>query len=116
MNRFIGAFLVLLFGFVALDLGAEEARPPFRIAVVGLAHDHAQGFLGDLGKRQVRLTVSLPQLGVIAKKMAEVAGVMVFRLLVAQRPQLVVMESEKVESLELARVEAVSPSPTVNIH
>jgi predicted dehydrogenase len=52
MKRLVRAFLVLLIGLVVLDLGAEEARPPFRIAIVGLAHDHAQGFLGDLRRRQ----------------------------------------------------------------
>jgi predicted dehydrogenase len=35
----------------ALLLRADEPKSPFRIGIVGLVHDHAQGFLGDLASR-----------------------------------------------------------------
>jgi predicted dehydrogenase len=43
--------LVLCFS-AALALRAKEPKPPFRIGIAGLVHDHAQGFLGDLASRQ----------------------------------------------------------------
>jgi len=46
-------FLVL-FGFIFLgsNLLSEEAKPPVRLAIVGLAHDHAMGFIPRLSNRQ----------------------------------------------------------------
>ena len=50
MKRFLSLCLIL--GALAIAaLAAEENRPPFRLAIVGLVHDHAQGFLGDLRSR-----------------------------------------------------------------
>ncbi len=43
---------MLVLGLGALTLrAAPKANVPFRIGIVGLVHDHAQGFLGDLGSR-----------------------------------------------------------------
>ena len=46
-------FLVLL-GFVFLcgNLLSQEAKPPVRLAIVGLTHDHAMGFIPRLNNRQ----------------------------------------------------------------
>ncbi|MGA9453800.1 MAG: Gfo/Idh/MocA family oxidoreductase [Verrucomicrobiia bacterium] len=46
-------FLVLL-GFIFLggNLLSQEAKPPVRLAIVGLAHDHALGFIPRLSDRQ----------------------------------------------------------------
>jgi predicted dehydrogenase len=43
--------LVFALALAALPLCADETKAPFRIAIVGLAHDHAQGFIGDLTAR-----------------------------------------------------------------
>jgi predicted dehydrogenase len=44
--------LVLILGLTMLGLRAVGTEtPPFRIGIVGLVHDHAQGFLGDLSAR-----------------------------------------------------------------
>ncbi len=44
--------LVLALGLGAFTLRADQKiNAPFRIGIVGLVHDHAQGFLGELGSR-----------------------------------------------------------------
>ncbi|HEY4245724.1 MAG TPA: Gfo/Idh/MocA family oxidoreductase [Lacunisphaera sp.] len=44
--------LMLAVGLGGITLGAApKPNAPFRIGIVGLVHDHAQGFLGDLGSR-----------------------------------------------------------------
>lgn len=52
MNRLLRAGIVLLVGLASALSYGEEARRPFEIALVGLVHDHAQGFLNDLSRRQ----------------------------------------------------------------
>lgn len=43
---------MLVVGLGALTLrAAQKTDTPFRIGIVGLVHDHAQGFLGDLASR-----------------------------------------------------------------
>ena len=45
-------WLVLVLGFGALTTRADQNKgAPFRIGIVGLVHDHAQGFLGELSSR-----------------------------------------------------------------
>ena len=51
-------FLPLLFGFISIagNLLAQPAQPPVRIAMVGLVHDHAMGFIPRLaGRTDVQL-------------------------------------------------------------
>jgi predicted dehydrogenase len=44
--------LMLIIGATALFARAQQpAEAPFRIGIVGLVHDHAQGFLGELSSR-----------------------------------------------------------------
>jgi predicted dehydrogenase len=46
--------LPILFGFVlvACNSFAQDAKPPVRFAIVGLAHDHAMGFIPRIQERQ----------------------------------------------------------------
>jgi len=46
--------LPILFGFifVVCHSFAQDAKPPVRIAIVGLAHDHAMGFIPRIQERQ----------------------------------------------------------------
>jgi len=51
-------FLLVLFGFIlaAGNLSAQDAKPPVHIAIVGLVHDHALGFIPRLqGRTDVQL-------------------------------------------------------------
>jgi predicted dehydrogenase len=47
----IPCFIVPVLALLGLSLKAAEPAPKFRIAIVGLVHDHAQGFIGDLVSR-----------------------------------------------------------------
>lgn len=52
MNQIPRLALVALALLAALPARPADKVPPFRLALVGLAHDHAQGFLADLGSRK----------------------------------------------------------------
>ena len=40
------------FIFVACNSFAQDAKPPVRVAIVGLAHVHAMGFIPRIQERQ----------------------------------------------------------------
>ena len=55
MNYIRRALVALLLTFAA-TARADDAKPPVRIAVVGLNHDHARGFFPKLkGRSEVEL-------------------------------------------------------------
>ena len=47
MNKFCFAVLGI-FSAIALAANGQATKPPVRVAVVGLSHDHANGFLPRL--------------------------------------------------------------------
>jgi predicted dehydrogenase len=49
-------FLLTLFAFASRSVGADDAKPPLRVAIAGLVHGHADGFFShSLGRSEIQI-------------------------------------------------------------